>query len=237
MKQRLKLWHVLVLVVLLSAPLAWGANVMFSALSALTNLTLATGDKVVLLDVSDTTDGAGGTAKTATVQNLLNFSTSWVRQASARNLSSVGTQQAIFDSANDTLTVPTGAYTFSCLLYITAMSATSGNAAFDVLGGGTATMTDIVYNYDALDSTTLSTIGTHQQAFLIVKNTAASMATAGTGTALGADIRGTFEISGAGTIIPSITLVTAATGSVNAGSYCTFRRLGADSDASVGDWG
>lgn len=73
MNERFKLWHVLVLVLVLAPLSTWGANTMFSALSTLSDTTVATGDELVLLDISDTTHGAGGTAKTITAQNLQKY--------------------------------------------------------------------------------------------------------------------------------------------------------------------
>jgi hypothetical protein len=63
------------------------------------------------------------------------------------------------------------------------------------------------------------------------------MLTAGTGTTAHVSIRGTFEVTSAGTIIPSVTLVTAVgTAVVAAGSYFRCRRVSATSAVSVGDW-
>jgi hypothetical protein len=62
------------------------------------------------------------------------------------------------------------------------------------------------------------------------------MLTAGTGTAMGVQLRGTFEVTTAGTLIPSVTLVNAAAATVAAGSYVMLRRMGAPNYVSVGDW-
>lgn len=73
MKTSLKLWHGILIAVLLAAPLAWAADTMWSALGTLDETTVAVGDRVPLLDISDTTHGAGGTAKTITIENLKDF--------------------------------------------------------------------------------------------------------------------------------------------------------------------
>lgn len=49
------------------------ADTKTSALTALTGANTATGDKFVVLDVSDATQGAGGTLKTLTRAELLNM--------------------------------------------------------------------------------------------------------------------------------------------------------------------
>jgi hypothetical protein len=72
MTQRLKLWHLILLVMLLSPLSVWGANTMWSALSTITGVNTADGDRFVLLDISDTTHGAAGTAKTITRSELKN---------------------------------------------------------------------------------------------------------------------------------------------------------------------
>lgn len=72
MNTQLKLWHVLLMVILFAPLSVWGADTMWSALSALTGANVASGDKIPLLDVSDTTHGAGGTAKTITASELKN---------------------------------------------------------------------------------------------------------------------------------------------------------------------
>jgi hypothetical protein len=59
---------------------------------------------------------------------------------------------------------------------------------------------------------------------------------AATGTGLVASGRGMFRVSAAGTIIPSVTLVTAAAAVMKDMSYFKCRRLGAAAAISQGDW-
>ena len=59
---------------------------------------------------------------------------------------------------------------------------------------------------------------------------------AGTGTGLNVWASGTFEVTGAGTLIPSIDQVTAAAAVVGIGSYFQCYRVGSTSVASVGQW-
>jgi hypothetical protein len=60
--------------------------------------------------------------------------------------------------------------------------------------------------------------------------------TAATGTAMALSARGTFAVTSAGTIIPSIKLFTAAAATVKAESYFKCWRAGAHDAASGGAW-
>jgi hypothetical protein len=181
-----------------------------------------------------------GTSKKATAAQLRTYilDESWIRQAAARTLANSGAEQKLFDSVtNGTLTLPTGVYFFECMFQITAMSATSGNLAFDILGAGTATLDDVLYSAFGADNSASATAAAQQGAMNILGQTAAAIVTAATGTAVYATLRGTFEITVAGTIIPSVTLLTAvATASVAAGSYFKCNRVGALNAVSVGAW-
>jgi hypothetical protein len=62
------------------------------------------------------------------------------------------------------------------------------------------------------------------------------MATAAVNTAMVFWVRGSFEVSGTGTFIPSIALTTAAAAVVQIGSFFKCTRLGAATDVAVGNW-
>lgn len=156
-----------------------------------------------------------------------------IRQDSTRTLTSNVAEQALFDeSANGRLTLETGTYLMECQLSMGAMSATSGNAAFDIIGSGSAVLDQIAYSVtgnDAAAGATGSAVGgSHHTA----AQTGASMVTAATGTALGANINGSFRVSTAGTIVPSVTMVTASASTVLAGTYCAFERFGGTTGAT-----
>src|SRR5690606_10972430 len=56
-------------------------------------------------------------------------------------LTSQTAAQKLFNTtANGALTLTTGVYRFESLLFLTSMSATSGNADLSILGAGTATL-------------------------------------------------------------------------------------------------
>jgi hypothetical protein len=161
----------------------------------------------------------------------------YIRAASSRALSNVATEQAIFNSpTNGRITLEVGLYFFEGMLYLTGMSGTSGNAAFDIVGAGTVVTADWLWHAVGIDATTPTTAATQTGTFSITQQSAASMVTAGTGTAMGVNLRGTFEVATAGTLIPSVTLVTASAATVAAGSYVMLRRLGASNYTNVGQW-
>jgi hypothetical protein len=152
-------------------------------------------------------------------------------------LTSTTSEQKLFNaSTNGRLTLETGAYYFECLASISSLSATSGNGAFDILGAGGATLADVLYHSVGVDGNT-ATAATQTGSTMIQGQSPASQQTAGTGTSWNFRNAGTFEVTAAGTIVPSVTLVTAAAGIVRAGSYFLCYRIGASAAATlVGQW-
>lgn len=160
-----------------------------------------------------------------------------IRLTADYTLTSSTSEQKLFNaSTNGRLTLETGAYRFECLASISSLSATSGNGAFDILGAGSATLTDVLYHSVGVDGAT-ATAATQTGSTMIQGQSPASQQTAGTGTTWNFRNSGTFEVTGAGTIVPSVTLVTAAAGIVRAGSYFACWRIGASGAATlVGQW-
>ena len=143
-------------------------------------------------------------------------------------LTSVATVQKLFNwSTNGALSLAAGTYRFTCSLLLTSMSATSGSAKFDLKGAGSAifgkmSMQDFGSRGTVAVGGTTATSGTASD----VPASGGVLATAATSAALRASIHGTFEITTAGTIIPSIALDVAAAAVVNAGSYFECIYLG-----------
>lgn len=161
----------------------------------------------------------------------------YIRAATSRALTSSTAEQALFNSpTNGRITLEVGLYFFEGMLYITGMNAASGNAAFDIVGAGTAVTADWLWHAVGIDNTTPTNAATQTGSFSITQQSVASMVTAGTGTAMSAELRGTFEVTTAGTLIPSITLVTASAATLAAGSYVMLRRMGAPNYTNVGQW-
>lgn len=160
----------------------------------------------------------------------------FIRCNAARTLPNDSNLNKIFESpTNGRLTLETGTYLFELQCGITAMSATSGNAAIDILGAGTATVNDWLYSCIGKDGTLIS-VNAVLGVMPVIKSTPASMFTAGTGAEMWFIARGSFTVTVAGTIIPSIDQVTGAAASVAIGSYFTCERIGDTSVASVGQW-
>lgn len=160
----------------------------------------------------------------------------FIRCNATRTLPNDSNLNAIFNSpANGRLTLETGTYLFEAVIGIKSMSATSGNAAVDVLGAGTATIDDWLYAAIGKDGTLISVaavLGTMP----VIKNTPASMFTAGTGAEMWFTLKGTFTVTVAGTLIPSIDQVTGAAAVVAIGSYFSCERIGDTGVVSVGQW-
>jgi hypothetical protein len=160
----------------------------------------------------------------------------FIRNNATRTLPSDSNENAIFTSVtNGRLTLETGTYLFEIMCGITSMSATSGNAMLDIRGAGTATINDWLYAVIGKDGTLVSVaavLGTMP----VIESTPASMFTAGTGTEMWFIGKGTFTVTVAGTLIPSIDQVTGAAAVVAIGSYFSCERIGDTSVVSVGQW-
>lgn len=160
----------------------------------------------------------------------------FIRCNATRTLPNDTNENAIFSNpTNGRLTLETGTYLFEMMIGVTAMSATSGNALLDVLGAGTATCNDWLYSVIGKDGT-LASVNAVLGVMPVIQNTPASMFTAGTGAEMWFVASGTFTVTVAGTLIPSLDLVTAAAAVVSIGSYFTCERIGTSSVVSVGQW-
>ncbi len=161
-----------------------------------------------------------------------------IRADATRTFTSNTSQQAIFNNpASGTLTLETGTYLFEGLIAMTSMSGTSGNGKFSVIGAGTATLGSILWQAwgtDNASQTTGAAVGGMWS--VIASQTATNIVTAGAGTAMSFVVKGTFEVTGAGTIIPSFAQTTAAAAIVSIGSYIKFNRIGSTTMTSVGQW-
>ena len=152
-------------------------------------------------------------------------------------LANSGSEQQLFNaSTNGTLTLVAGTYFFDCMFMITGLSATSGNGAFDILGAGTAVMGEVLYHVIGMDSSTPATPAINSGSYHQAAQTGTNALSAGTGTGMSAHVSGMFRVGTGGTIIPSITLTTAAAGVVETGSYFSCYSVGSSSVTTVGDW-
>ena len=139
------------------------------------------------------------------------------RLDSSYTLANSGSAQKLFNaSTNGALTLPLGAYLFRSLYYLTGMSATSGYSSFKF--GGTAVLGGVLMKVTGVDGAA-AVAATQTGSSAITSAFPASQNTATTATAQYSAVEGTFKVTTAGTLIPQITLVTAAAAVVAAGSY------------------
>jgi hypothetical protein len=162
----------------------------------------------------------------------------FIRADATRTFTSNTAQQAIFTTpAAGALTLETGTYLFEGLIAMTSMSATSGNGKFSLIGAGTATLGSILWqaygNDVAAEAAAAATGGGWH---VIATQTAVNIVTAATGVATCFLVKGTFEVTAGGTIIPSFAQTTAAAAVVSIGSYFKCNRVGSTSVTSVGQW-
>ncbi len=188
----------------------------------------------VIQDVNESIRVLNNSAANACSVPLVNY----LYQNADYALSNVATEQKIFNqSTNGTLTLPTGFYRFKTFFWVTGMSATSGSAGFDPIGAGTAVCSDFAYDSYGLDNSTqpnavlaISGVGS------VTQQSGANVVLAGTGTGMRVSIQGVFRIDTAGTIIPSLTLVTASAATLKAGSHFIIEKIGEASENTVGAW-
>lgn len=164
----------------------------------------------------------------------------WGVLQSDYTLTSQTAAQKLFDfSTNGALSLALGMYDFSCIIHLTGMSATSDNAAFSLLGAGTAvlqTSPPLLYSVAGLDNNTPLNTTNVTGSISNSETSNSAMVTATIGSGLAAAIRGRFAVTTAGTIIPSIALATAAAAVVKAGSYFACQRIGPHNVATQGSW-
>ncbi len=143
-------------------------------------------------------------------------------------LTSATTAQKLFNwSTNGALSLAAGTYRFTCSLLMTSLSTTSGSAKFDVKGAGTAIFGKMsMQDFGSRGTVAVGGVTSLSGTASDVPASGAVLATVGASAALRASIHGTFEITTAGTIVPSIALDVAAAAVVVAGSYFECIYLG-----------
>jgi len=161
----------------------------------------------------------------------------WIQQNATYTLTSSTAAQKLFNaSTNGTLTLPIGIYRYEGLIYLTAMSGTTGNGAFGILGAGSATIASALSQsggWDAAAGVGASVSGGWWSGV----TSSTSIVSIATSTILNVSVRGTFKVSVAGTIIPSFSLTTAAAAIVQPNTYFMCRRISTSSTATTyGPW-
>jgi hypothetical protein len=162
----------------------------------------------------------------------------WIQQnADYTYPTSTASQQKLFNaSTNGALTLPIGTYRYEAFLNLDTMSATGGNAAFGILGAGTATVASYLSQAVGIDGA-VGTAAAASQSFWTGATSNQPIVTAAANTTLGVTIRGTFRVTAAGTIIPSITLANANAARTRINSYFMCRRIDTSATATTyGPW-
>ena len=160
----------------------------------------------------------------------------FIRSDATRTFTSNTSQQAIWTSpTNGRLTLETGTYRFEMVLQMDTMSGTTGNGTLSIIGAGTATVS--AYNWVACGADAAQGVAAASgcSASIAVTSATPILVTA-TGATMGILVTGSFEVTGAGTIIPSFAQQTAAAAVVKIGSYFMCERIGSTSVVSVGQW-
>lgn len=165
------------------------------------------------------------------------FEQCWIQQSATYTLTSTTSAQKLFNaSTNGALTLPIGTYRYEALLYVGSMSATSGNGSFGILGAGNATIASALSQAVGVDAA-IGAGAAAGQSYWTGNTSNSAIVTVGANANLGVSIRGTFRVSAAGTIIPSISLTTAAAAVVQPNSYFATTRISAsDTAVTYGPW-
>lgn len=181
---------------------------------------------VVYVPASDTTIATSQITDLRVLRPDIGLAPRYLRQDSSYTLTSQTGAQQLFNAAtNGRLTLEVGAYEFEILVALTSMSGTSGNATFDL--AGTATIGSIVWFGEGRDAASDAATGTISGSYSTDATlVTAPLITAATTTAMYAYLKGTFEVTVAGTVQPRILLQTAAAAVVAAGSYMKVEKIG-----------
>lgn len=146
-------------------------------------------------------------------------------------LTSQTAAQAIFNStANGAVTLPIGTYIFECQFQLTGMSTVTGGFGFAL--GGAATFTQ-GWSSLAVNAAAV-TASNAQMTYDTAANTA--IGTASTAGVAHAMIKGIIRVTGAGTVIPQVSLITAAAAVVAINSYFKCYPVGNGTVTTVGNW-
>jgi hypothetical protein len=183
-----------------------------------------------MVDALNGVPNVGGTGTIVSAQ--------WIGLNATYTLTSTTAAQKLFNTpTNGTFTTAANTtYEYFCNFTVSSMSATSGNAGFDILGAGTATVGSATFNSLGVDQSTLATPAAQSGQFSASTGLATDIVVAATGTAMQASTWGLVRVTTAGTLIPSIKLTTAAAAVVGTNSYCRLWSLGNATATSSGPW-
>ena len=168
----------------------------------------------------------------------------FVARTGTKTMTSNTSLQSIFDNTTGTGGLTSGAltvgastsYFFEMSINVSAMSATTGNFGFSIVGAGTATFTSAAWHAFGLDSATQQTGANAGTTWQSTAGATGNIITAAVGTSASAIVKGIFRINGAGTIIPSIQLTTASAAVIGVNTWFKCYPVGTNTVISVGNW-
>jgi len=187
-------------------------------------------------------DGTAFYATPIASNRAVNVIEHFVARTGTKTMTSNTALQAIFSGGTGGLTsgaLTVGAstsYFFEMSINVSAMSATSGNMGFSIVGAGTATFTSAAWHAFGLDATTQTIAAAAGTTWQSTAGATGNIITAGVGTAASAIVKGIFRINGAGTIIPSIQLTTASAAVIGVNTWFKCYPVGTNTVISIGNW-
>ena len=179
-------------------------------------------------------DNSTAPATTAFVQNLVAYG----QLTADYTLTSTTAIQKLFNfSTNGTLDLATGRYAFKVMLYVTGMSAAAAdNLRFRIGAGGTATLANVWYQSIGQDSASAMAVGALSGSGAVTALSELNVVSGAAAAESFLTIAGWFNVTAAGTIIPSCNLNTAAAAVVKAGSGIIVEYLGPTGSNTKGTW-
>ncbi len=152
MKIQLRLWHLLTVQVLLLASLVWAADSRITDLTELTTGSVAQGDFVECVDVSDTTDNAAGSSRKCLVSSIGRANGGGPVYALGSDYTNNSTTGTEITGIGAMTVGAAGTYNLNCVLVIQSAATTTG-AKFGVNYTGTATLVTLSWQYPSTGTT------------------------------------------------------------------------------------
>lgn len=161
----------------------------------------------------------------------------YMRQNSQYTLLSQTAAQPLFNGTpNGRITLPVGVYKISGQIYLTSMSTTSGNASFSMVSG-TGTATNYLMHCWGVDTSPISGISNQNGSGATTNAFPSPNMVAATAAArMIVTLTGSFEVTVAGTFIPSIALTTAAAAVSDIGTMVEIECIGVTGTPYAGNW-
>jgi hypothetical protein len=211
------------------APPAGTATVAPLQFTSGTNLTTAAAGAVEYDGKAFYASVAASTRGTLPAEQIIELNTAYT-------LTSQTAAQKLFNaSTNGAVTLPTGTYQFECFYSLSSMSATSNSFGFAL--GGAGTFTQQWWSIAQKGTATLATATATQATYNTAANTA--LTTASVNTVGYAWIRGVINVTVSGTVIPQVSLQTAAAAVVGVGSYfkvSPYSGTNSTTNIAIGNW-